>query len=325
MKNPDSLGKSEDVEVSSLACEICIEPMTLNKKFENKKRCVHPFCVDCIAKYIEVKVEDREPNVPCPALNCEKLLDPLSCHQILPSTGLFEKWCDLLCESTVLRLENAYCPFPTCSTLILNECQENITRSECPNCKKLVCFQCKLPWHAGFGCEETGEMTEENDFLFGELVERNKWRRCPGCKYHVERNEGCQNIKCRCGVLFCYTCGKVKNACECNRRNIMVEGNMENRVVRTNVANLRGSGEVRTEEERTDRTELLHVEKQRAEIAFFRISLRILPLFGGKRATRGSAAPSLPLTPPVVVVVVVVGLILVTGTIFEVWVGAAIV
>ncbi|KAJ4953522.1 hypothetical protein NE237_030354 [Protea cynaroides] len=195
---------SEEIRSPSLTCEICIEPTTHKKKFENKKRCAHPFCTDCIAKYIEAKVEERIAQVPCPSLNCEELLDPLSCSQIIPAE-LIEKWCDILCESVVLRYESAYCPFADCSILILNECGGNITKSECPNCKKLLCFHCNQPWHAGFQCDETGEMRDENDILFGKLVERNKWKSCPGCKYRVERIEGCQNIKCRFVNLLSYT------------------------------------------------------------------------------------------------------------------------
>ncbi|KAJ4951904.1 hypothetical protein NE237_028736 [Protea cynaroides] len=233
MENPNSLGKSEQVEIPILTCEICIEPMIHNKKFNNGNRCAHPFCTNCIARYIEAKVEDRVAEPTCPAFNCEKLLDPLSCRPILP-TGLFKTWCNLLCDSVVGSRESAYCPFVDCSALILNECGRNVTRSNCPNCKKLLCFQCKLPWHAGFGCDETEEMRDENDILLGELVERNKWKICPSCKYRVERNEGCLNIKCRCGVLFCYSCGKVKNICECYGRNVVVEveeedGHMGNR------------------------------------------------------------------------------------------------
>ncbi|KAJ4953526.1 hypothetical protein NE237_030358 [Protea cynaroides] len=109
--------------------------MTHINKFKNRKRCVHPFCRNCIGF--------------------------------------------------------------NCLVLLLNECGGNIIRSKCPNCKKLLCFQCKLPWHAGFGCDETGEMRNENDILFGKLIERNKWKIYSGCKYRVEHNEGCQNIKCR--------------------------------------------------------------------------------------------------------------------------------
>ncbi|KAJ4953560.1 hypothetical protein NE237_030392 [Protea cynaroides] len=224
MDNANSLETPKKEVFPSFTCEICIEPMILEKKFRNKQRCSHPFCSDCIAKYIEAKVADNTIEVPCPALNCNKLLDPFSCRLVLPAR-LFEKWFDLLCESSVQRYcKIAYCPFPECSALIVNDCGRNITRSECPNCKKLFCFQCKIPWHAGFGCNETEQKRDKNDILFGNLVEKNKWKRCPGCKYHVERNEGCQNIKCRCGVLFCYNCGKIKNACDCYRSYVIVEG-----------------------------------------------------------------------------------------------------
>ncbi|KAM2993604.1 hypothetical protein FF2_045682 [Malus domestica] len=41
-----------------------------------------------------------------------------------------------------------------------------------------------------------------------ELAKKNKWRRCPTCKFIVEKNEGCLHITCRCGYEFCYACGK---------------------------------------------------------------------------------------------------------------------
>ncbi|XP_043719597.1 E3 ubiquitin-protein ligase RNF144A-like [Telopea speciosissima] len=194
-----SVDKSVEEEVPNLTCEICVEPMTEIKKFNNKNSCAHPFCLDCIAKNIEAKIgENSTAKVPCPASNCDKLLDPISCRPILPA-GLFERWCDVLCESAVLKGESVYCycPSATCSALVLNECGGNITRSECPNCKKLFCFQCKIPWHVGFGCNETEQLRDENDFLFGEHVERNNWKRCPGCNFLVEKLDGCSNIKCR--------------------------------------------------------------------------------------------------------------------------------
>ncbi|XP_042492758.1 probable E3 ubiquitin-protein ligase RNF144A isoform X2 [Macadamia integrifolia] len=185
-------------EVQSLTCEICVEPMTETKKFSNNKRCAHPFCLDCIVKYIEAKIgENSTAEVPCPASNCDKFLDPISCRPILPA-GLFERWCDVLCESAVLRGESShcYCPSAGCSTLVLNECGGIITKSECPNCKKLFCFQCKITWHVGFGCNETEQLRDENDFLFGELVVRNNWKRCPNCKFRVEKLDGCRSIQC---------------------------------------------------------------------------------------------------------------------------------
>ncbi|KAJ4963841.1 hypothetical protein NE237_023780 [Protea cynaroides] len=200
-----ALNQKEEEE-SSFTCEICIEPIPGNKKFKNKKRCAHSFCTDCIAKYIEAKMEG-EAAMKCPGLHCERQLDPISCRAIL-SQRQFESWSDVLCQAAVLKWERAYCPYPECSTLILNECGESVKKSNCPNCKKLFCYQCKIPWHAGFGCDKTVEMRERNDVLFAELAQRRKWIRCPSCNHCVELASGCPVVRCRCGISFCYGCGR---------------------------------------------------------------------------------------------------------------------
>ncbi|PHT59074.1 hypothetical protein CQW23_01437 [Capsicum baccatum] len=199
----------------SFTCEICIEPMLLpNKKFNNQNRCVHPFCIDCIVKYISVKLEDSVGKIPCPSLSCDQFLDPISCRNLV-GPQLFVKWSDVLCESSVLGVPQCYCPNRNCSALILDECGGNAKRSKCPNCKRNFCFQCKLPWHAGFGC---GENRDRNDVVFGELAELKRWKRCPLCRHFVERIEGCKIVKCRCGASFCYSCGKRVNRhwCGCD-------------------------------------------------------------------------------------------------------------
>ena len=193
----------EEDDDSTLACEICIEPISSNKKFKNNHNCTHSFCMDCMASYIQVKVEDQYvPDVACPALDCGHLLNPLHYLPIL-AAKLFTKWSDLLCEKVVLLgFERCYCPNQTCSVLIVNECGGNVRRSKCPNCKKLFCFQCKSPWHSGYRCDKREEMRDVNDMLFGELVETKKWSRCPSCGHCVELVEGCPNVSCRFVFFF---------------------------------------------------------------------------------------------------------------------------
>ncbi|KAA8546015.1 hypothetical protein F0562_020534 [Nyssa sinensis] len=221
-QNPEK-PQAEDEEaevgkVSTFTCEICIETMLSNKKFKNGNRCVHPFCTNCMIKYTQVKVEDSLADVKCPALNCEHLLDPLFFRPIIPAQ-LFDSWCDVLCDKALLGFDRCYCPNRDCSALVVNECGGSVRRSKCPNCKKMFCFQCKLSWHAGYRCEESGEMRDRNDIEFGVLVERRKWMRCPQCNHCIELIEGCAIVKCRCGTSFCYRCGRKVNHhwCDCNR------------------------------------------------------------------------------------------------------------
>ncbi|XP_059650169.1 E3 ubiquitin-protein ligase RSL1-like [Cornus florida] len=141
------------------------------------------------AKYIKVNIEERNPaKIKCPSLFCGQMLDPLSCTQIIPAQ-LYDKWCDVLCDSTVLRLDTCYCPYRDCSASIVNECGGDVRRSKCPRCKRLFCFRCKQPWHPGYGCEDH-QGASIVDLEFEVLEKRNEWKRCPTCKHCVELYEG---------------------------------------------------------------------------------------------------------------------------------------
>ncbi|KAH7836293.1 hypothetical protein Vadar_034362 [Vaccinium darrowii] len=189
---------AEASEIPSFTCEICIEPMSSpNKQFSNDGLCVHPFCIDCITRYINVKVEhDHAAKIKCPGLNCNQLLDPHACRSLLPPQ-LFEKWCDLMCERALWGLKRCYCPNRECSEVVVNECGGNVKKSKCPNCNQMFCFGCKNKWHEGYRCEETGEMRDMNDVAFAELAERMNWTRCPRCKHFVELVDGCTIVMCR--------------------------------------------------------------------------------------------------------------------------------
>lgn len=211
--------EQESLDSSTFTCEICIEPVSLpTRKFNNNRNCVHPFCTDCMIKYIQVKLEDNAAQIKCPALDCDQFLDPLSCRPLI-ERQLFDKWCDVLCDSTVLAMDGVYCPNRNCSALVVNECGGNVKRSVCPSCKKKFCFRCRVPWHAGFRCEESGEMRDLSDVAFGVLAEARKWMRCPRCRHFVELAQGCAIVHCRCGTNFCYKCGKHVNHhwCNCHR------------------------------------------------------------------------------------------------------------
>ncbi|KAH9783391.1 RING-type domain-containing protein [Citrus sinensis] len=192
-KPNESLEKKEGEEEeegngSSFTCEIFIEPVAANKKFKNKNLCTHPFCQECIAKYIQVKVQDdNTAKIECP--------------------GLY--W-----------FERCYCPNSNCKALVVNECETNgtLTKAQCPSCKQWFCFQCKLKWHAGYRCEESRNSRDRSDIMFCQLVERMNWARCPGCGHCVERVNGCSSVLCRCKTRFCYRCGrKLPIGCSCQR------------------------------------------------------------------------------------------------------------
>ncbi|KAL8096916.1 hypothetical protein AgCh_030123 [Apium graveolens] len=197
--------------LSIITCEICVESVSSDKLFKNRNKCAHPYCLDCITKYIDAKLDYSMSQIICPALNCDHHLDPLSCRPFISSL-VFDKWCDLLCETAVLEIDRCYCPHGECSVLILNECGERVKKSTCPNCKKLFCFSCHTPWHAGYSCDEGRELRDANDYAVGVLAEKEKWQRCPACHHCVERISGCNYVTCRAIRLGSQTCARCRPA-----------------------------------------------------------------------------------------------------------------
>lgn len=200
--------EKEEGNGSSFTCGICLETMSIEKKFK-RKNCSHPFCLDCISKHIYYKVHDNNmAQVKCPHLGCTNLLDPQSCQSIL-TVETFARWCDVIFETMVIESSNiayCYCPFEDCSELVVDECGRNgmVPKAQCPSCKRVFCFQCKVPWHEGYRCSERVVRKERDEELFEQLAEKKRWKRCPKCNACVEVIAGCAVVTCRCAVFLVF-------------------------------------------------------------------------------------------------------------------------
>lgn len=180
-------------------CEICVEPKTVDESF-NIKGCTHAYCRECMAKYVATKLQDNISNIHCPVSGCSGLLEPEYCRSILPEE-VFDRWGNALCEALIIGCQKFYCPFKDCSAMLIDDGGEIIKESECPNCCRMFCAQCKVPWHSGIQCQEFQELhkdeREKEDIMLMRLAENKHWRRCPNCRIYVERTQGCRYMKCR--------------------------------------------------------------------------------------------------------------------------------
>lgn len=54
------------------------------------------------------------------------------------------------------------------------------------------------------------------------IVAERGWRRCPspGCGHAVERTDGCNHVRCKCGCSFCYACGSAYASTEPTAHNV---------------------------------------------------------------------------------------------------------
>lgn len=187
-------------------CEICMDAKTKQEMFTNNQ-CSHSFCKDCMANYVASKIQENISMIRCPDINCKGLLEPQNCRSLVPKQ-VFNRWEAALSESFILGLQNFYCPLKDCSVMLVDDGREVVRESLCPYCHRPFCAQCNVSWHEGMGCREfqkqrKGQRKKEDaermseDVILNNLANKMKWRRCPNCKFYVEKVEGCQHITCR--------------------------------------------------------------------------------------------------------------------------------
>lgn len=190
-------------------CGICTNRKPLAEFFDTKF-CSHLYCNECVGSYVTYKVLDGIGWINCPEPGCEAgILNPDTCHPMLPQ-NVIDLWGNLICEATIrVRF---YCPHKDCSALLMDDDdkesggREIITQSECPHCYRMFCAQCRSLWHEGMKCEDVQELgegdREREDLMLKDVAGSSHWQRCPECKFFVERNEGCNHITCRSGLLL---------------------------------------------------------------------------------------------------------------------------
>ncbi|XP_042386823.1 E3 ubiquitin-protein ligase RNF144B-like [Zingiber officinale] len=142
------------------------------------------------------------------------ILEPQSFRGMIPCE-VFDWWEAAACEAAILGMNRIYCPFKGCSAALLVDDEDGgvatLKKAECPHCRRLFCALCKAGWHGELSCSEfqrlrTKERRRE-DLLLMEVAKEKGWKRCPKCKFFVEKTAGCLHITCRCGHEFCYGCG----------------------------------------------------------------------------------------------------------------------
>ncbi|KAL3566480.1 hypothetical protein D5086_031895 [Populus alba] len=137
-------------------------------------------------------IKENITKICCPVPDCKGALEPEDCRSVLPE-NVFDRWGNALCEAVILGSQKFYCPFKDCSAMLIDDGEEVVRESECPNCWRMFCAHCKVPWHSQISCEEYKMLhkdeRERDDILLMNLAKNNNWRRCPKCRIFVEKIE----------------------------------------------------------------------------------------------------------------------------------------
>ena len=199
----------EDEKLQIKKCEICLEDFSLldiTNYYLNCGCILHNVCFDSMVK---AAVESNNLPVKCP--NCKIPVHPNFIEDSLRNANpqLFDKYEYFTMNNFLLNNNDEYssCPTPGCEYMFFfNPGEHNFL---CPLCNKNYCLNCKAEWHRGMTCQEYKDSRDVKklDDKFFQFVKGAKFKMCPRCKYWVEKNQGCNHMKCRCGADFCYLCG----------------------------------------------------------------------------------------------------------------------
>jgi hypothetical protein len=169
-------------------------------------------CNNCLENTINTAVASNDAHmIKCPQPGCKKPLIETDLASIAnPETRAKISKIQLL--PLLLKHKDAkFCKIPHCSYVFLNEDGYKGTMP-CPNCNQEICVQCSFKHVHTTSCADAAEMREliENkdkaQQAFKAWVQKNA-KLCPKCKEPIERNGGCNHIKCeKCKHDFCYDC-----------------------------------------------------------------------------------------------------------------------
>ncbi|KAI3972222.1 hypothetical protein MKX01_011774 [Papaver californicum] len=159
------------IESAETICGVCKEMKTMGEIFIRRdtattaststRKCTHTFCFECLRKHIVAKIQENEVVIKCPELECQEILEPLSCQGLIPKE-VFDRWGEAISGSLFIGSVVIYCPFDDCNGMLVNDGGgDAIREAECMHCRRLFCAQCKVPWHSDTNCGDFQKLVGE--------------------------------------------------------------------------------------------------------------------------------------------------------------------
>lgn len=183
-------------------CTICTDELRFDKALHTL--CDHYYCSACITSFVESAIQDEDLY---PVRCCLQEIPVASVKEfIVPA--LQKTFAEKRAEYSVPVKNRVFCANRACLTFLGSS--EGVEKPEmaCPLCESPTCPKCKQSAHPG-------ECVDAATVQLRALASTEGWKTCPGCKWLVERTEGCPHMVCRCKVEFCYRCSAMWATCAC--------------------------------------------------------------------------------------------------------------
>jgi len=198
-------------------CPCCLDTYPVDQMVS--LRCRHLYCADCMAQFLELKIQEGGGNTTfiCPGFECNQQFDEVVVASLV-SAPVFHQYNAFLAntyvaQSTLIK----WCPAGKC------DCATKITpasRSQvlC-ECGHTWCWSCRQEAHWPATCDQQKWWTDvytrdEAKLVYQSLDEAEtvKWllnytQDCPKCTSPIEKSGGCNHMSCKkCSYQYCWVC-----------------------------------------------------------------------------------------------------------------------
>ena len=196
---------------STKECAYCCEVIPVGEIIETNCSNKHGICHDCIRTLHRSWIDNLTvQHVRC--CNEKVMIPPEELHDILGS-DLSQDWFEHF--TATANPEQVYCSNSECLWPLSSSAkyQNANGTTKCRKCCCDTCTLCKKPAHRGRAC---GNDDDEEERMTIEMANERGWKRCFRCRNFCERKDGCMHLRCTCGAMFHYLCGKSIYHCKCS-------------------------------------------------------------------------------------------------------------
>ena len=212
ISSPATVVKSEKSIKSNqrqpLECSICFD----NNSCLLRLQCSHSACHKCWIFYLKTSINSftltngsNIKPITCIYPNCETVLGLDFLVSLLKKEKI-ETYKDSYFKLKLIRsLKYSVCPTTNCSQIIV----KNTTITSICKCNYMLCNLCKQESHVPLECKDYAMFKLK--FSNYNLKSITEGKFCPKCSRYIEKNGGCDQMRCLCGFKFCWKCSSPFN------------------------------------------------------------------------------------------------------------------
>ncbi|KAG8282877.1 hypothetical protein J6590_027311 [Homalodisca vitripennis] len=224
----DDKNKSDQPE--EIVCDICLVAVSV-WDVPAALSCLHRFCSACWERYLTVRIQEGDAHhILCPAAMCHILVPPELIEKLV-SPDVARRYLQFDIKAFVETNRSIkWCPMAGCGRAVrLPEIEQTrnqpqATTSHAVDCGNghFFCWECLGEAHAPSGCQQWQQWQTKIAQVKPEQLQTSSsetedaanclWlvtncKPCPNCKSPIQKNEGCNHMKCsKCKSDFCWVC-----------------------------------------------------------------------------------------------------------------------